>query len=87
MRPEAKIANVAHKAYPSTILALRLSTNCKWQGNDLSVIKISLKFHLPPVNIPSMPTLTINYIKSRQTWFCSNTLLSYLALKGLRKTF
>ena len=28
-----------------------------------------------------------NYIKSGQIWFCSNILLSYPALKGLKKTF
>ena len=57
------------------------------QGNDLSVIKNFLDIHSPPLNIPSLPTLTINYIKSRQIWLSSNTLLSYPVLKGLRKTF
>ena len=27
---------------------------------------------MPPLNIPSLPTLTINYIEYRQNWFCSN---------------
>ena len=58
-----------------------------WQGNDLSVIKNFLNIHLPPLKIPSFPTLTIHYIKSGQNWFCSNILLSYPALKELRKTF
>ena len=58
-----------------------------WQGNDLSVVKNFLNIHLPPLNLPSLPTLTINYIESRQNWFYSNTLLSYPALKGLRKPF
>ena len=43
-----------------------------WQGNDLSVIKNFLNIHLPPLNIPSLPTLMINYIESGQNWFCSN---------------
>ena len=68
----------------SRVLYFMYST---WQGNNLSVIKNFLNIHLPPLNIPSLPTLTINYIESRQTWFCSNTLLSYPVLKGLRKTF
>ena len=55
-----------------------------WEGN---VIKNILNMHLPLLNIPSLLTLTIKYIKSGQNWFCSNTLLSYPALKGLRKTF
>ena len=62
-------------------------TYSMWQGNDLSVIKNFLIIHLPPLNIPSLPTLTINYIKFRQKWFCSNTLLSHPLLKELRKTF
>ena len=62
-------------------------TYSTWQGNDLSVIKNFLNIHSPPLNIPSLPTLTINYIESGQNWFCFNTLLSYPALKGLRKTF
>ena len=47
-----------------------------WQGNDLSVIKNFLNIYLPPLNIPSLSTLTINYIESGQKCFCSNTLLS-----------
>ena len=58
-----------------------------WQGNDLSVIKNFLNIHSPPLNIPSLPTLTINNIESELNWFCCNTLLCYPALKGLRKTF
>ena len=62
-------------------------TYSMWQGNDLSVIKNFLNIHSPPLNIPNLPTLTINYMESGQNWFCSNTLLSYPALKRLRKTF
>ena len=40
-----------------------------WQANDLSVIKNLLNIHLSPLNIPSLPTLTINYIDSGQNWF------------------
>ena len=58
-----------------------------WQGNDLSVIKNFLHIHSPPLNIPSLPALMINYIESGQIWFYSNTLLSYPMLKGQRKTF
>ena len=40
-----------------------------WQGNDLSVINF-LNIHSPPLlaplNIPSLPTLTIHYIESGQ---------------------
>ena len=39
------------------------------------------------LNIPSLPTLMINYIQSGQNWICSNTLLSYPVLKGPRKIF
>ena len=42
-----------------------------WQGNDLSVIKNFLNIHSPPLNIPSLLTLSINDIKSGQNWFCS----------------
>ena len=56
-----------------------------WQGNDLSVIKNFLNIHMPPLNIPSLPSLTTNYIESGQNSFCCNTLLCYLALKELRK--
>ena len=56
--------------------------------NDrLSAIKKFLNIHSSPLNIPSLPTLMINYIKSGQNWFCSNTLQSYPGLKGLRKPF
>ena len=58
-----------------------------WQGKDLSVIKNFLNIHLPPLNIPTLPTLTINYIESGQKWVCSNTLPCYPVLKGLRKSF
>ena len=58
-----------------------------WQGNDLSVIKNFLNIHSCHHHIPSLPTLTINRIESGQNWFCSNTLLSYPVLKGLRETF
>ena len=62
-----------------------------WQGNDLSVIKnflnIHLRHHRATINIPSLPTLMINDIESGQNWFFSNTVLSYPALKGLRKAF
>ena len=37
-----------------------------WQGNDLNVIKNFLNIYLPPLNIPSLPTLTINYIEFGQ---------------------
>ena len=54
----------------------------------LSVIKNFLNIHSPPLNIPSLPTLTINYIESGQNWFCSNTLLSYpVPEKNLLKIF
>ena len=92
MRHEAEMANIARgeaKCYISIeaecrVLYFPYST---WQGNDLSVIKNFLNIHSPSLNIPSLPTLTINYIESGQKWFCSNTLLSYPLLKGLRKTF
>ena len=59
-----------------------------WQGNDLSVIKNFLNVQLPSLNIPSLPTLTINYIESGQNWFVlRNILLSYPPLKGLKKPF
>ena len=58
-----------------------------WQGNDLSVIKNFLNIHLPPSNIPSLLTLTANYIETRQNRICSNILLSYAVLKGPRKSF
>ena len=58
-----------------------------WQDSDLSVIKNFLNIHSPPLNIPSLPSLTIHYIESGQIWCCSNILLSYPVLKGLRKTF
>ena len=41
-------------------------TYSMWQGNDLSVIKNFFTIHLQPLNIPSLLTLTINYIASRQ---------------------
>ena len=62
-------------------------TYTTWQGNDLSVIENFINIYLPPLNIPSLLTLMINYIKSGQNWFCSNTVLSYPVLKGPRKTF
>ena len=34
-----------------------------WQGNDLSAIKNFLNIHSPLLNIPSLPTLTTNYIE------------------------
>ena len=77
----------------SAILASKPSAKCFilriawWQGNDLSVIKNFLNIHSPPLNIPSLLTLMINYIESGLNWFCSNILLSYPVLKGPRKTF
>ena len=59
-----------------------LSRYSIWQGNDLSGIKNFLNFHLLLLNIPSLPTLSINYIKSGQNWFCSNTLLLIHCCKG-----
>ena len=41
-------------------------TYSMWQDNDLSVIKNFLNIDSPPLNIPSLPTLTINYIESGQ---------------------
>ena len=83
--------------YLSAILVLRPGAECfilriasTWQGNDLSFMKNYLNIHSPPLNIPSLfcwLCWTIKYIKSGQNWLCSNTLLSYPVLKGLRKTF
>ena len=83
----ANIAQGEAECYISIECRVLYFSYSTWQGNDLSVIKNFLNIHLPPLNIPSLPTLTIKYIESGQTWFSSNTLLSYPALKGLRKTF
>ena len=55
--------------------------------NQLIAYLCVTNIYLPPLNIPSLPTWTINCIESGLNWFCSNTLLSYPVLKGLRKTF
>ena len=62
-------------------------TYSMWQGNDFSVIKNFLDIHSPQLNIPSLPTLTINYIQSGQNLISSNTLLSYPVLKGQEESF
>ena len=92
MRHEAEIVNIAQgkaECYISIEAECRVLyfTYSTWQGNDLSVIKNFLNIHSPPLNIPSLPTLTTNYIESGQNWLCSNTLLSYPVLKWVRKTF
>ena len=85
----ANIAQFEVECYISTEAECQMLyfMHSMWQGNDLSVIKIFLTFTLPPLNIPNLLTLTINYIVLGQNWACSNTLLSYAVLKGLRKPF
>ena len=50
-------------------------TYSTWQGNDLSVIKNFLNNHLPPLTIPSLPTLTINYIELTQFMVYGSSIL------------
>ena len=83
----ANITRGEAECYISIECQILYFTDITWQGNDLSVIKNFLSIYSPPLNIPSLPTLMINYIKSGQNWFCPNTLLSYPALKRLRTTF
>ena len=85
----ANIAQGEAECYISTeaMCQVLYFTYSMWQGNDLSVIKNFLNIHSLPLNIPSLPTLTINHMESGQKWFCSDILLSYQRLKGLRKTF
>ena len=84
-RHEAEMASIARGKVERYI---SIETKCwvlyftysMWQDNDWSVIKNFLNIHSPPLNIPSLLTLMINYIESGQIWVCSNTLLSYPAL-------
>ena len=56
-----------------------------WQGNDLSVIKNFLNIHLPPLSIPSLPTLSINYW-TKPGFVCSIYCLIQ-CWKGWEKSF
>ena len=85
MKDEAEMANIARgeaECYISIEAECRVLyfTYRTWQGNDLNNIKNFLTTHLSQLNIPSLPTVMRNYIKSRQNWICP-------MLKGLRKIF
>ena len=65
MRYKAEMANIARG---EAEYCISIKAECRvlyfmystWQGNVLSVLKNFLNIHSPSLNIPSLPSLTIN---------------------------
>ena len=86
----ANIAQCEAECYISIEAECRVFILCSysysmWQANDLAkCYKELLKHSLATIKHTKFADFDD---KLHQTWFCSNTLVSYPVLKGLRKTF